>query len=248
MLKLQVLQKQLAQELQQNNQIKIVHEMSFCIPVHSILVTYHPMLKQPMDILMKMMLLSFQQGEFQSGEELADVLLVEPLFINDLIQKMLKMKLIQQDSFIMLTPKGEQQLAEGVVEEELDEQSDILQFSPIHDRFLEGDIESVLDFDDFPEVLPYAQDLTLPELHEQSIIELLQQNLLNQEMQTYISAITSTEELQINDVPCPAFIVYEASTDTLFSRVYNTLTDQWDESIAAFLHEKERPSWREQYL
>lgn len=247
-MKLQVLQKQLADELQQNNQIKIIYESSFCIPVHSIQVSYHPVLKMPMDILMKMMLLSFQQGEFQNGEGLADVLLVEPLFINDLIQKMQKTGLIQIEAAIKLTAKGEQQLAEGVFEEELDEQSDILQFSPIHNQFLTGDIESVLDFDDFPEVLAYAQDITLPEMDEQKIIELLQQELFDEETPTYITSITSTEELQINDVPCPAFILHEASSDTLFARVYNTLTNQWDESLATLLHEKERSSWREKYL
>ncbi|WP_332645580.1 nucleoside-diphosphate sugar epimerase [Lysinibacillus sp. 54212] len=247
-MKLQVLQKQLASELQQNNQIKIIHEMSFCIPVHSMNVTYHPVLKKPMDILMKMMLLSFKQGDFRNGEALADVLLVEPLFINDLLQKMQKTGLLRMEAAIKLTEKGEQQLEEGIYEEELDEQSHILQFSPIHNHFLTGDIESVLDFDDFPEVLPYAQDLSLPELEDQEIIELLQQEILDEEIPTYITSIISTEELQINDVPCPAFILYEASSDTLFARVYNTLTNQWDESLATFLHEKERSSWREKYL
>ena len=89
-MELATLQKQLAAQLTQMDGAKIVHETSFCIPVHAFKVTYHPVLKKPMDILMKMMLISFQTGVFRDGETLADVLLVEPLFINDLLNKINK--------------------------------------------------------------------------------------------------------------------------------------------------------------
>ncbi|MGM9949625.1 MAG: nucleoside-diphosphate sugar epimerase, partial [Lysinibacillus sp.] len=155
-MELATLQKQLASQLTQMDGAKIVHEMSFCIPVHAFKVTYHPVLKKPMDILMKMMLMSFKTSVFKDGETLADVLLVEPLFINDLLKKMQKTGLVVKEGTLQLTAKGEEQLGEGVYEEELDAVSDILQYSPLHSRFLPGDIEEVLDFDEFPDELSYA--------------------------------------------------------------------------------------------
>ena len=248
-MELATLQKQLAGQLTQMDGAKIVHETSFCIPVHAFKVTYHPVLKKPMDILMKMMLMSFKTGVFKDGETLADVLLVEPLFINDLLKKMEKTCLVSKEETLQLTAKGEKQLEEGVYEEELDAVSDILQYSPLHKRFLPGDIEEVLDFDEFPDELSYAAGLEVEELEEQQMIDLLtdmQED--DDEMKTFVTSILSSEELQINDVPCLAFIVHDKKTDMLHDRVYNTLTNEWDEAIEAVLHANERPMWKERYL
>ena len=248
-MELATLQKQLGSQLTQMDGAKIVHETSFCIPVHAFKVTYHPVLKKPMDILMKMMLISFKTGAFKDGETLADVLLVEPLFINDLLKKMEKTGLVSKEETLQLTAKGEEQLGEGVYEEELDAVSDILQYSPLHRRFLPGDIEEVLDFDEFPEELSYAAGLEVAELEEQQMIDLLtgmQED--DDELKTFVTSILSTEELQINDVPCLAFIVHDTKTDMLHARVYNTLTNEWDEALEDVLHANERAAWKEKYL
>lgn len=248
-MELLTLQRQLADQLTQMDGAKILHEMSFCIPVHSFKVTYNPVLKKPMDILMKMMLISFQTGVFKDGEALADVLLVEPLFINDLLSKMKKTELVEKEETLRLTAKGEKQLAEGVYEEELDAVSDILQYSPLHKAFLPGDIEEVLEFDEFPEELSYAAGLEVKEVVEDQMVELLtdmQED--DDEVKTYVTSILSSEEIQINDVPCLAYILHDTKTDTLFARVYNTLTKQWDTDLEDVLHTNERANWKGQYL
>ncbi len=207
-MELATLQKQLAGQLTQMDGAKIVHETSFCIPVHAFKVTYHPVLKKPMDILMKMMLMSFKTGVFKDGETLADVLLVEPLFINDLLKKMEKTGLVSKEETLQLTAKGEKQLEEGVYEEELDAVSDILQYSPLHKRFLPGDIEEVLDFDEFPDELSYAAGLEVAELEEQQMIDLLtdmQED--DDEMKTYV--IHSSE----SHVNHPVYGVHATAAD-----------------------------------
>lgn len=248
-MELSTLQKQLANQLTQMDGAKILHETSFCIPVHSFKVTYNPVLKKPMDILMKMMLISFQTGAFKDGEELADVLLVEPLFINDLLNKMKKTELVEIEETLHLTTKGEKQLTEGIYEEELDAVSDILQYSPLHKSFLPGDIEEVLEFDEFPEELSYATGLEVEELKEQQMIEMLTDMQDSEEEEnTFITSILSSEEIQISDVPCLAYILHDTKTDTLFARVYNTLTKEWDSKLEDVLHTNERTNWKERFL
>lgn len=248
-MELSTLQRQLAGQITQMDGAKIVHEMSFCIPVHSFKVTYHPVLKKPMDILMKMMLISFQTGVFKDGEALADVLLVEPLFINDLLNKMKKTELVEKEETLRLTSKGEKQLAEGVYEEDLDAVSDILQYSPLHRKFLSGDIEEVLEFDEFPEELSYAAGLEVEDLEEEQMIEVLSDMQEDDdEMKTYVTSVLSSEEIQINDVPCLAYILHDTKTDMLVARVYNTLTKEWDADLEEVLHANERPNWKKQYL
>ena len=248
-MELATLQKQLSTQLTQMDGAKIVHETSFCIPVHAFKVTYHPVLKKPMDILMKMMLISFQTDVFKDGETLADVLLVEPLFINDLLNKMIKTGLVEKGATLQLTAKGEKQLTEGIDEEELDAVSDILQYSPLHENFLQGDIEDVLEFDEFPEELSYAADVEVGQLDEQQMIDLLtDMQEEDDELKTYVTSIVSSEEIQINDVPCLAFILQDTKADTLFARIFNTLTNEWDTVLEELLHKNERATWKEKYI
>lgn len=247
-MELATLQKQLSTQLTQMDGAKIVHEASFCIPVHTFKVTYHPVLKKPMDILMKMMLVSFQTGVFRDGETLADVLLVEPLFINDLLNKMIKTGLVEKEDTLQLTAKGEKQLTEGVYEEELDAVSDLLQYSPLHESFLKGEIEAVLEFDEFPEELPYATGIEIGELDEQQMIELLtDMQEEDDELKTYVTSIVSSEEIQINDVPCLFYILHDTKTGTLFARIFNILTNEWDPVLEDVLHKNERASWKGKY-
>ena len=226
---------------------KIIHEKGFCIPVHTLKVTYHPVLKKPMDILMKMLLKAFSTGVFKDGETIADVLLVEPLFVNDLLVTMEKSALIHFDEVYTLTAKGKQQLADGVYEEQLDVMTDLLQYSPLHERFLAGDIEDVLEFDEFPEEVLDSQATI--QVSEQVIIDVLNEVQDDEEeLQTFVTEVVEHEDIQINDVPCLAFICHDVGQDRLFARVYNTLSNEWDPVLEDVLHQLERAQWRELYL
>ena len=78
----------LTKELQQDFNVKILDSMSWSLPVHSIEIAYQTVMRTKMDILMKMMLIAFQKGQISTAEEFSEMLLVEQLFIKDLIDKM----------------------------------------------------------------------------------------------------------------------------------------------------------------
>ena len=105
----------LTRELQHDFNVKIMDSFSWSLPIHSIEIGYETVKRTKMDILMKMMLISFQKGEIASAEELSEMLLVEQLFINDLINKMSRTGLVEKrGGSFALTEAGELQLENGV--------------------------------------------------------------------------------------------------------------------------------------
>ncbi len=67
-------------------------------------------------------------------------------------------------------------------------------------------------------------------------------------VQTFITSIESKKTIQINDIPCMQFVIYNKEKDLLYVRVWNTLTGHWDETLEKLLTEKELLKWREEYL
>lgn len=103
-------------ELQQNRNIKIVKTAEWCIPIRTVDVTYKPVRRSTMDVLMTMLLLSIQEADFGNTQELSELLLVDPLFIEDLISLMIRVNLVRnEDDFYRLTEKGQQQLERGIL-------------------------------------------------------------------------------------------------------------------------------------
>src|SRR5690606_4957614 len=95
--------------------------------------------------------ISLQKAKFKKAEQLSEILLVEELFIQDLLSKMHKTGLITKEDHFQLTEKGLKQLTSGVFEEDQEITSKETLYSPTHQTFLHGEIEAVLDFEDFPE-------------------------------------------------------------------------------------------------
>ncbi len=244
---LQSLEQKLVKELQQNPNIEVKQQMHYSIPIHTLEVSYHPVMRNAMDILMKMMLISFQKAKLKNAELLADILLVEPLFIHDLTNKMLRLGMIVKEDYYALTNKGQAQLQSGIFEEELDLTSNYIQYSPLHQSILEGDLEAFMDLEEFPEVFPYIESEEIDEIEEAMLVDYLQENLSNQELTeefpTFITSIASTESIQINDIPVLCFVLYDKKEDRFIARVFNTLTGAWDETIEALLLANEKEKW-----
>lgn len=241
-------QEQLANELTQNQNIEIKKQQQYSIPVHTVEVSYHPVVRNAMDILMKMMLISFQRAKIQSPDILADILLVEPLFIQDLTNKMVHLQMIQLDGHYTLTAKGLAQLQAGIFEEELPLVTRPLQYSTLHKDVLQGDIEALLDIEQFPESFPYIESEEIGNLDEALLIASLQAmeqstELAEDEVQTFITSIQGTESIQINDVPVLCFVLYDQKEDQHEVRVYNTLTNEWDTKVAAIHFAQEKGNW-----
>lgn len=242
---LQSIVQQLQKELLQNPSIEIKKQMHYSIPIHTLEVKYHPVMRNSMDILMKMMLISFEKAKLNNVEVLAEILIVEPLFIHDLTNKMIRLAMIVKDDVYTLTSKGKAQLQSGVFEEELEETSYFIQYSPIHEQPLEGDLEEFVDLEEFPEPFPTIESDEIDTVEESKLIEFIQQQLNEQplaedEAPQFITSIVSTESIQINDIPVLAFLLFDQKENRHFSRVYNTLTGTWDVQLETKLFNFEK--------
>ncbi|MEK3730682.1 MULTISPECIES: hypothetical protein [Lysinibacillus] len=246
------LQQRLMRELQQNRNIKIVKTAEWCIPIRTVSVTYEPVRRSTMDVLMTMLLLSIQEADFGSAQELSELLLVDPLFIDDLVSLMIRVNLVKsEEQFYRLTEKGQQQLERGIFEEELEVETSTLYFSPCHQSFLTIDTNND-EYDELPELYRYIdKEAEQQEQFEESLViaALQEVNAEGEEnSQKIISKIVQTEAQQINDSPCLEFVLYDREQDLLFVRVWNTLLNQWDHHLEQQLTDKEQLTWREQYL
>jgi len=246
------IQQRLMRELQQNRHVKIVKSTDWCIPIRTIEVTYEPIRRSTMDVLMQMLLISMQEAKFQNVQELSELLLVDPLFIEDLVSLMSRVRLIEQsEGFYKLTPKGQQQLARGIFEEELEVETATLLFSPCHQAILPAGEEDIEEFDELP--APYRYVDKEAEQQEQFdeamlLIALQQEEQEASSSQKIIETIVTSEAKQINDIPCLEFLLYDKDQDIFYVRVWNTLLNKWDEELERQLTDQEQPQWRAQYL
>ncbi|WP_445479256.1 hypothetical protein ACULLL_02235 [Lysinibacillus irui] len=247
------LQQRLMRELQQNRNIKIVKTAEWCIPIRTVEVTYEPVRRSTMDVLMTMLLISIQEADFESTLELSELLLVDPLFIEDLVSLMVRVNLMKkEDNFYRLTEKGQLQLEQGIFEEELEIEKTTLYFSPCHQSFLTIDVDNRDEYDDLPELYRYIdKKAEQQEQFEESLVIAALQEENEEEVgnsQKVITKIVQTEAQQINDSPCLEFVLYDKEQDILFVRVWNTFLNRWDHYLEQQLTDKEQLTWREQYL
>ncbi|MGG0657402.1 hypothetical protein [Rummeliibacillus pycnus] len=249
------LEKKLTNKIKQDPNAEILSTSSWCFPIQTIEFKYQPVKRITMDILMKMILLSCQQAEIAEPKELSDLLLVEELFIRDLLQNLQNTGLVEKKEYYQLTTRGEKQLANGIYEESQEEETQQLLYSANHKNFLLGNIEQLDDFDELPEPSAYASEEPM-NVDDEKIIHALQENRPVPEdeesdentVQTFITSVESKETVQINDIPCMQFVIHNKEKDLLYVRVWNTLTGHWDEVLEKLLTEKELLKWREEYL
>lgn len=249
------LEKRLRNQLQQNSKIKIIDSARWSIPIHSVEVEYKPVKRSKMDILMKMMLISFQKVEIEGAEQLSELLLVEQLFVEDLISIMKRTGLLEKKGKLFtLTEKGSEQLKNGVFEEEQETETQVALYSICHQTFLHGVIKPAMDGEAELETYRFVKEGYLDEelsFEDEVVIDALQKSAketTESDIQTVISEIQSTTELYIDDIPCLEFIIYNEEEDALYARVWNTLLEKWDEQLEHELEEKERITWRKRYL
>ncbi len=256
-MQLQSLLEKFTSQLEQHQ--RLVESNFWCVPVHTIIVLYRPVLRRQMDILMKMLLISVDKAKFKNAQQISEILLVEQLFVQDLLSKMEKMGLIERtDVYYQITDKGRIQLNSGVYEEIQDVSSLELLYSPTHKDFIIGDLEEVLEYEDFPETsyrfyeqtdqLTISEELLLNEvqsIHRQDSGDSEEENSKDP---ITITAIDSLEFEQVNDIPFIEMIVHDEKNDTFFVRVWNTLLKKWDQELEKQITEKESLIWKERFV
>lgn len=247
------LKQRLTKELQQDFNVKIMESLSWSLPVHSIEIAYQTVKRTKMDILMKMMLIAFEKAEIETAAELSEILLVEQLFINDLLDKMLSTGVVEKRNGIFtLTDTGGRQLENGIFEHKPESGAKTALYSPCHQSFLNGKMTEALDGE--KEIYRFKNEfddwaiMSLGERILMNALEKMDVELGEGNVQIVVSEIVSATDIQVDLIPCLEFRLYNAEEDLLYARVWNTLSGHWDETLEEQLNERERKEWREIYL
>jgi DNA-binding IscR family transcriptional regulator len=244
------LHKQLRSSLLENPANQINQSIMWHLPVITYGVAYKPVKRSQQDILMKMMLLTFEQTEIRRAANLSELLLVEELFIADLLSKMQRMGLIRLEKEIyQLTSKGFEQLKTGIVVEEMEEESALLLYSPIHDEIWLEMNEPLPEKNEEWPLFRYASDQNV--INAERILPVLaekEDRLDENGFQIVVTDVNGFEQQKVEHVPCLEFQMYNKEQDIFFARVWNTLLKRWDERLEKQIEEKERLEWREKWL
>lgn len=202
-----------------------------------------------MDILMKMMLLAFEETDIRRAANLSEMLLVEELFIADLIEKMQRRGLIKFDrSVYKLTTKGQAQLKTGIIEEEMEDEWTVLFYIPSHDKFWPEMTVPVPEIDG--ELIAYRYANNQDRINADRILQVLSEskNVLDENgFQTVVAHVKNFEQQTVEHVPCLEFRMYNKEQDIFYARVWNTLLEHWDDTLEKQIEEQERVKWREKW-
>ncbi|KHF41679.1 hypothetical protein [Halalkalibacter okhensis] len=232
--------------LLENPNVQIKESAMWYVPLETVDVICKRVKRSKMDILMKMILLAVEQTDIRRAANLSEMLLVEELFIADLMEKMQRTGLIYLErSIFKLTTKGQEQLKTGIMEEELEEEAAELFYSPVHDEFWPEMSGSVPEVDEQWTLYRYAESKNL--ITKERILNVLseQKNGLDEDgFQTVVSDVTSFEQQTVVHVPCLEFQLYNKEQDTFYVRVWNTWLDRFDDTLENQIEEHERVGWR----
>lgn len=246
------LQKRLMREIRQDLQIEIKHAQIWNLPIHPLKIDFETVRQTKMDVLMKMLLITFRDADFSEVAELSELLLVESIFIEDIIRKMERGKLIEKrQKFFRLTNKGSAQLQAETFIEPPEAKSESLLYSPSHHKLLFGELDksSEHEYVDYRFYDDYS-DWDVDEIKRNDVLERLQAFLPISEtpnVQTIISDIHSIAPLTADVIPCIEFQLYHKEKDIYFARVWNTLLNEWDELLEEQINKRDRNNWRENH-
>lgn len=242
--------KRLQSTLLENESVEIKHSDTWYLPIKKMDVQFSRVKRSKMDILMKMMLFTFEEATIRRAANVAEMLLVEELFIEDLLGKMQRTGLIRLESgTYRLTAKGHEQLESGVTEEELEDEWTELLYCSDHDEFWP---ELTI-----PESKPTGDLIAYRYTNEQNapdsdqLIQVLsdRKNKLDEDgFQTVVSGVLSSSQHSIEFVPCLEFQLYNKDQDLFYSRVWNSWLARWDDVIEKQIEEHERLQWREKWI
>lgn len=244
------LKKHLRSILLENPAIQIKKSAMWHLPVMTYDVAFKRVKRSKMDILMKMMLLTFEHAEIRRAANLSELLLVEELFIADLLKKMQRMGLIRLEKVsYKLTSKGHEQVKTGIIVEELEEESTVLSYSPVHDEFWPEMTESLPETNEELPLFRYSNNQVL--INTDRILQVLaerENGLEENGFQTVVADVNSFDQQKVELIPCLEFQMYNKEQDIFYARVWNTWLRRWDDTLEKQIEEKERLEWREKWI
>ena len=244
------LKKHLRSILLENPAIQIKKSVIWHLPVITYDVAFKRVKRSKMDILIKMMLLTFEQTDIRRAANMSELLLVEERFIVDLLDKMQRMGLIRlEKGSYKLTSKGNEQLKTGIIVEELEEEWTVLSFSPVHDEFWPELTEPLPETNEELPLFRYANNQVL--INAERILQVLaerENGLEENGFQTVVAEVNSFDQQKVEHIPCLEFQLYNKEQDIFYARVWNTWLGRWDDTLEKRIEERERVDWREKWL
>lgn len=223
----------------------IINEEVWQLPVVLYDVSFDRVKRLKMDILMKMLLLTFQEADIRRAATLSDMLFVEELFISDLIDKMQRTGLIGlEKSGYKLTPKGHDYLGKGIFEEEMEGSKTVIAYSAVHDDYRLAASEAHPEAGD---TMPLYRYPVKGSLNKDRMYQLLLKegaDLGEESFQTVITGITACIENDTIHIPCIEFQLYDQKQDLFYARIWNTWTSSWDETLEKHIEARELVKWR----
>ncbi|ARK29884.1 hypothetical protein [Halalkalibacter krulwichiae] len=244
------LTKRLQANVLENPAIEMKETLIWRLPVVPLDVEFKRVKRLKMDILMKMILLAVFEADIRRAANLAELLLVEELFIADLLEKMERTGLIRLEKGIyQRTAKGDEQLKAGIVEEELEDESIDLSYTPDKDEiwfeqegtFTEGNEEYPL----------YRYAKATPEFTDKDrllqVVSECKNELDENGLQIVVADVLQVNQRETYYVPCIEFQLYNKEQDIFYARVWNSLLERWDETLEKQIEEKELMEWRRKW-
>ncbi|WP_262174016.1 hypothetical protein [Saccharococcus sp. Marseille-Q5394] len=242
------LEKRLRDDLLRDLNVKLLETVKWSLPIQVIDIEYETVKRTKMDILMKMLLVAFRTSQFTSAEELSEMLVVEPLFIEDIIERMVRAGMIvKSNGAYSLTETGKQQLEAGIYVQPPEMEESTVHYSPSHGSFLVGE-----PTDGERETYRHAVDSRkLNHFRDEEWREALDKldvAYTDGNVQLVVQAITAVNELEQKSAPCIEFRLHQTTDDRLYARVWNMMTGEWDETLEKQIMEYELVEWREKYF
>ncbi len=240
------LTKRLRASVLANPAVQLKESAVWYLPVWTLDVVFNRVRRAKMDILMKMLLLAFEEAHIRRAANLSEILLVEELFIEDLMKKMRRIGLIHLDKGIYrLTTKGKEQLKSGIIEEEMEEEFTELFYSQSHDEYWSEEIVAVPEINEKLTMYRYAKKDE--EINTDRMLEVLsntKNELQENGFQTVVSEISGFDQKTVERIPCYEFQLYNKEQDIFYVRVWNTLLEQWDDTLEKQIEEEEMAKWQ----
>jgi hypothetical protein len=236
--------------LLENSAVEIKESAMWYVPVETVDVIFKRVKRSKMDILMKMILLAVEQTDIRRAANLSEMLLVEELFIADLLEKMQRTGLIYLErSIFKLTTKGQEQLQTGIVEDEMEEEGTELFYSSVHDEFIPESTSSLPEVNEGWKLYRYAEIQDFNDNDRIFHVLSEQENGLDENgFQTVVSELISFEQQTVEHVPCLEFQLYNKEQDIYYARVWNTWLARWDDKLEKQIEEHERVEWRRKWI
>ncbi|MFX3673459.1 MAG: hypothetical protein ACE3JQ_03285 [Paenisporosarcina sp.] len=234
---------------------RILGNVSWVFPLQIAEVNMKTVVRSQMDVLMKMILMILQRLEVKQPSEISELLAVETIFVEHMLELMMHNKMVEKiDTSYQLTPSGLEHLKQGTfAHDPMDEQVE-LAYSPYHNEVLNRDHDqSILEEEEYVPDYTFEKDVNLVDITEiedskiRQMIEETGYEFIVEKGQKLIDEILSIEMKESLRAVCLEFHLHDRTEDTVFIRVWNTWTGQFDKQFEDELNQKKASKLRDMY-